>query len=105
MTWLLYSLMGAVFLALTNSIFRANPLHMPLGVLITLTLPLTLCIQWGFGSALQTAPSFMAAWFVGTGFSALAGGLASVLIFGEQLHFLQGWGVALILGGAYCLIR
>lgn len=105
MTWILYSLLGAVFLAACNSVFRLNPWGMPLYVLITCTLPLTIGIQWGFASAMQGAPSFLAGWFVGTGFSVIAGLLFSVFMFGEQLHFLQGLGVALILGGAYCLIR
>jgi drug/metabolite transporter (DMT)-like permease len=104
--FLLFNLLGAVSLALVNSFFRANPYGWPFMVLLmALVIPTTLGTQLGFAKAYQLAPSFFVAWFVGTAFSAITGFLTSLFIFGEPIKLMNVLGMALIIGGAYCLIR
>jgi drug/metabolite transporter (DMT)-like permease len=104
--FLLFNLFGAVSLALVNSFFRANPYGWPFIILLmAMVIPTTFGTQLGFAKAYQLAPSFFVAWFVGTAFSSLAGFLASTLLFGDSITFLNIIGVILILGGCFCLIR
>lgn len=104
--FLLFNALGAVCLALVNSFFRANPYGWPFIVLLmAMIIPTTFGTQLGFAKAYQLAPSFYTAWFVGSAFSAVAGFLASLFIFHEQVSFVNILGIALIGVGSWLLIR
>jgi hypothetical protein len=102
--WLIYILIGTIWLALVNSYFRANPFEQSFSMqLLTMAIPTILGVQWGFGQGFIKAPSFMTAWFVGSAFSALAGLFAGWFIFDEGFTSMKWIAVILILAGAWML--
>lgn len=106
MTWLLWGIYGAIIVALVNSFWRLNPWGLSFWPLLLIVIaPTTLGTQFGFLQFYQKAPSFLAAWYLGAGMTAMTGFLASVFIFHEQPNFLNGLGIGLILFGGFLLTR
>ncbi len=103
--WLVYNLIGAISLALVNSFFKANPWSLSTwGMITMMIIPTFLFTQGGFAHAYRLAPSFMAAWFSGSAFSAICGLLCSLYFFGKQIEAVNSIGIILILSGTWMLI-
>ena len=106
MTWILWGIYGAFSLVLVNSFIRANPWGLSFWVLVLAVTPLTaIGTQAGFAKLYQGAPNFLAAWFIGSALSSLAGFLGSMFIFREQANFVNILGISLIIFGSWLLIK
>src|SRR5271157_2451734 len=106
MTWILWGILGACSVALVNSFWRLNPWGLSFWWLLFLVIPpTTFGTQLGFLNFYQKAPSFLVAWYLGAGLTAMSGFAASVFIFKEQPNFLNIIGILFIILGGILLTR
>jgi len=106
MIWFLWGIYAAICLALVNSFIRANPWGLSLWAMLLIITPATaMGTQFGFIKFYWGSPSFAFAWFIGAGLSAIAGFMASLFIFREQLNFLNILGIIMIMGGSWFLTK
>jgi hypothetical protein len=104
MNWIHLTIIGALFLVLTNTVFRVNPFGFTPWAMVLATMPLILITQYAFCRAYVLSPSFFSAWFIGTAVCALGAYLAAAFIFHEQIKLLDFVAVGAILFGSYTLI-
>lgn len=102
MPWYLGTLIGAVALALLNSMCRVFAITW-INYLIILP-PMIIC-QWGFWYGFSKAPSFINCWFLGTGLTALIAVPVGIIFFDKGISIGTIAGMTLILSGAYLLVR
>ena len=106
MIWLLWGVLGSVSVAIVNSFWRLNPWNFSFWTLLLITIiPTTFGTQLGFLQLYQKAPSFLVAWYLGTGMTVITGFMASVIVFNEQPSLLNIIGISLILFGGYLLTK
>lgn len=98
--------MGALSVALVNSFWRLNPWGLSFWpLLLVVIIPTTMGTQLGFLNFYQKAPSFLMAWYLGAGLTAITGFMASTFIFKESPNFLNALGIISILFGAFLLTK
>jgi len=102
--WIFYAFIGAISLAVVNSFFRLNPWGWSVFWILIASIPLTTFgTQYGFLKSYRLAPTFIEAWYLGSGATAIMGFLVSYFIFHEPIRVVTILGIGMILAGIWIL--
>jgi len=105
MNWILYTILGALFIGIGNTFFRWIPQHYNISIwtIILLLIPLIIIAEYGIGMGYMTGPKFLTVWFFGNALILVSGFIFSSIVFKEIPVFIELVGIGIIIFGAVLL--
>jgi len=102
MPWYYGTIIGAFSLAILNSLTRVLPITFKSWLIIAI--PLLAC-NLGFWYGFKHSPQFVGCWFLGTALTAVLALPLGIFIFDKGFSLATAAGIAMVLFGAYLLVK